>query len=133
MGKRGRAASKKQSDGSSESASHKPVRKRITKSCYVKKDKPLDPNCKWCKRLKSQVAWRGTDGLQCRSCPRVINNNQQYLKESKNGVLEKKLVEGSEFHQDWLEQVAEEEGKIALAPRHNRAALSCLIYSFSND
>jgi hypothetical protein len=51
--------------------------------------------CKFCKRVKGCIPWRGSDGRQCRSCPRVIALDED-LRDRDRAELEEELEEGSD-------------------------------------
>lgn len=87
-----------------------------------------DPICKFCKRKKSAISWRGNDGLQCRACPRVIATRPEYS-ERKKADLEVELTEGSDEHTRFLNKVEEWE---AANPYTPRSALG-LSYDYFSD
>lgn len=62
--------------------------------------------CKWCKRSKAQVAWRGHDGLQCRTCSRLVIAQPQLTEENKK-ELKDSLVPGTARHNAWMASVSE--------------------------
>ena len=80
--------------------------------------------CKWCSRVKGSmtdsgvpVPWRGEDGLQCRSCPRIIARSQVLQGRAKTGLLTKDL-EDEEYKQQWMEEVNEEEAEWMMKPKN---------------
>ena len=76
------------------------------KLSVLNKKAKLDAKCKFCKRLKSKIPWRGNDGLQCRSCPRVIAADPE-LQNRDKGELAEELAEGSDALNEYLAKVEE--------------------------
>ena len=78
--------------------------------------KVRDPSCKFCKRKKSMVPWRGGDGLQCRSCPRVVLSLEEYKDRDKHELAEE-LEEGTIEHTTYLQKVEQWEAVNPFTPR----------------
>jgi hypothetical protein len=90
----------------------------LHKMAPKKATKVKDPSCKFCKRKKSVVSWRGLDGLQCRSCPRVLLSLEEYKDRDKQELSEE-LDEGTIEHTTYLQKVEQWE---ADNPFNRRAA-----------
>jgi hypothetical protein len=72
--------------------------------------------CKYCKRLKSEVPWRGPDGAMCRSCPRLIAGSEALQLEIPES-LENRLQPGSSDHKEWMVAVGQWELANPYKPR----------------